>query len=495
MNIRAIHFLLLAVIGICAGCANITAPTGGKRDKTPPKLVSIDPADSLKNTRVKRIEMHFDEYITVSDVSKEVHISPLLSIDPTVIGLNKHVIVKIVDSLLDSNTTYRISFGNAIKDLHEGNPYSGHTYTFSTGAYFDSLQLQGSVINAATGLPDTGNVIVALYSAGEVDSAVVRHKPKYITNPDAKGNFVFKGLPHRHFRIYAIKDMNGNLIYDGPAGGEMIAFMNKTITPGDTTTEPVKLRMFAEIQDTATKKTMDSVAKKPRPGKSKESTTEALTYSVNIDTSNINKRLFDITHPISIVFSKPPVLKTDKIKLSYDSSGINVMPDVSISMDTLKNVLSINTMWSENRVYTLRLAKGFAKDTSGADVMPSRYSFRTFEDEDYGKIIVNFPAKYNDPHYLLQVIADKDTVYLQPITDITKTLTRLKPAKYTFCIIVDKNGNGKWDTGDLFGKIQPEEVIPYRDNLTLKAGWENIIDFEQKPVDKKGDAKDIQGKK
>src|SRR5665213_328887 len=90
MSIRTTCFLLLAVMSICGGCANITTPTGGKKDKSPPKLVSID---------------------------------------PSVTGLNKHVVVKIVDSLLDSNTTYRISFGNAIKDLHEGNPFSKYTYT------------------------------------------------------------------------------------------------------------------------------------------------------------------------------------------------------------------------------------------------------------------------------------------------------------------------------------------------------------------------------
>ena len=60
-------------------------------------------------------------------------------------------------------------------------------------------------------------------------------------------------------------------------------------------------------------------------------------------------------------------------------------------------------------------------------------------------------------------------------------LSQLHPAKYSFRIIVDKNRNGKWDSGNLFGKLQPEEVIPYRETLNLKAGWENIIDFEQKP--------------
>ncbi len=83
---------------LCAsgGCANITTPTGGKKDTIPPKLVRITPPDSLLNTRVSRIEMHFDEYVTVGDATKEVHISPILAINPTLVGKNKTVIVKIV---------------------------------------------------------------------------------------------------------------------------------------------------------------------------------------------------------------------------------------------------------------------------------------------------------------------------------------------------------------------------------------------------------------
>src|ERR1700749_5085302 len=122
MSIRhSVSFiLLLFIICFSTGCANIVPPAGGKKDVTPPKLLAVEPADSLLNTHVTRLEMHFDEFITISDVSKEVEISPILSMPPTVISLNKHVVIKIPDSLLEENTTYRISFGNAIKDVHEG---------------------------------------------------------------------------------------------------------------------------------------------------------------------------------------------------------------------------------------------------------------------------------------------------------------------------------------------------------------------------------------
>ncbi len=490
MGLLSYRLLSLFLLLTCMGCANITAPTGGKRDLIPPKLLHISPADSLKNTRVSKIELNFDEYITVSDAIKEVQISPLLTIAPTVTGLNKHVIVKIVDSLLEDSTTYRLSFGNAIKDVHEGNAFSKYTYTFSTCSYFDSLMLKGNVINAATGLPDTGGVMIELYAIKENDSAVVRHKPKYVTRCDNKGKFVISGLPKREFRIYALKDDNSNLIYDG--GNEMIAFNNQSIWAGDTSAALLTLRLFTEIADTTAKKSakdsLKSTDKMGLRGKIK-ATNDLKIYSVNIDTGNISKRTFDVNKNIVISFAQLPQLNKEKISLAYEKDGAQLPALITYIQDTAKpNELQIKTNWLENTVYTLRLAKGFAKDTANVDIVPSKYIFHTLDDEDYGKIVVNLPSKYSSsspkPDYLLMVNNAKDTVYLKAITDTNIRISRLVPDKYTFRVIADKNHNGKWDTGDLFGKLQPEEVIPYSEPVVLRPGWDNTIDFEPKKVTK-----------
>src|SRR6185369_17328582 len=97
MGPRIICFLLVAFM-FGAGCANISTPSGGKRDMKPPKLMEVTPKDSLLNTRVKKLELHFDEYIVVCDVQKEVEISPILPIPPTVTGVNKHVTLKLEDT-------------------------------------------------------------------------------------------------------------------------------------------------------------------------------------------------------------------------------------------------------------------------------------------------------------------------------------------------------------------------------------------------------------
>jgi hypothetical protein len=48
-------------------------------------------------------------------------------------------------------------------------------------------------------------------------------------------------------------------------------------------------------------------------------------------------------------------------------------------------------------------------------------------------------------------------------------------------VIIDANRNGKWDSGDLLKRKQPERVMPYNNEINLRPGWENMVDFEEKP--------------
>ncbi len=473
--------LLLIGMTTALGCANIVPPAGGKRDIVPPKLVSVKPADSILNTRVGKVEMRFNEFITVSDVSNEVQVSPLLPVPVTMTGISKKATLHLPDSLLLPNTTYRITFGKSIKDLHEGNPIAPYTYVFSTGSYFDSLQLTGFVYDAATGLPDSGSTII-LYDAKRGDSAVVREKPLYI-GKSIGGVFSLQGLPGRDFRIYALRDKNNNLVFDGK--DEQIGFIDSIVRPvalnhADTNIHPIVLNIFKEYSaDTGIAPLTGGLAAGLR--KTTEKKPEGFTYTVSADTSNIKNRSQDITKPLKVQSSHDiDSIKRSRIYLGYDSSDISVESAFYADIDSVKdNLLLINTTWKENTVYTLRLLKGFIKDTAANEAMPSKYIFRTRSEEDYSKLDIHLPSKYYNSKYLLLVKNQTDTVWMKPVTDSTVHLQKLNPGGYTLSIIIDENRNGKWDTGDLLLKRQPETVIPYGETVMLKPGWENAVDFEK----------------
>lgn len=480
--LRSVIFFLTALLVV--GCANIVPPSGGNKDTKPPKLLAISPADSQLSNRVSKIEMSFNEYIELNNPATEVQISPLLTLPMSVTAVGKKVTIRLTDSLLQPNTTYRISTNNAIKDMHEGNPFPRYTYTFSTGPYFDSLNLDGIVYDAASGMPDTGTFIL-LYDAKLSDSVVVKQKPSYVTKVTDGGKFSFKGLPYKRFHIYALHDANGNLVYDGK--GEMIGFIDSTVAPVSEVVSSIVLKSFKEeiIDTNVLKKDKPKMAEATDRGGVKAVKREVVQYSVEADTSNINKRTVDVNKPLKLVFVKhPDTINKNKIFVTRDSAGIDIEVPFAIKTDTAKKQeVLIDILWKEDAVYTVRFMKAFAKDSIGNDALPSKYTFRTKYDEDYGVLDIRLPEKYKDRKYLLLINNGEDTIYFKPIADTMVKMRKISPANYSMRIIVDENKNGKWDTGDLFEKRQPENVIPYKEGIPMKAGWDMTIDFEprQKP--------------
>jgi hypothetical protein len=160
---------------VLTGCANIIPPTGGDRDSLPPRLVKVTPPDSSKGFKTKTITFTFDEYIQQpQEISKNLIVSPTYSIIPSIESKLRTLTIRIKDTL-EPNTTYYYDFGDAIKDVNEGNVLHNFSYIFTTGKHFDTLQLSGKVLLAQTGGIDS-TLIVMLYKSGE-DSALTRENP------------------------------------------------------------------------------------------------------------------------------------------------------------------------------------------------------------------------------------------------------------------------------------------------------------------------------
>ena len=223
-----LSFGLIFTALLAQRCANAVAPTGGPQDTTPPKVVETVPENHSTNFIGKRIEITFDEYITLENANQNVMISPPLSEKPDIKLKNKTVVVKFKETL-EPNTTYTINFGSAIKDLHEGNQFKDYVYSFSTGDHIDTLSIAGKVLNAEDKKPVDG-VYVSLYAADRdnLDSLPITTPPNYITKTDKEGNFNLAGLADKKYLIFALKDANANLYFDLP--NEEVAFLD-TLVP------------------------------------------------------------------------------------------------------------------------------------------------------------------------------------------------------------------------------------------------------------------------
>ena len=227
--VRYIAFFVTAILMI--RCANVVTPSGGPKDNKAPVVLEASPANNSTNFKGKSIHLTFDEFVTLNNPSNNVLISPPTNKKPTFRTSGKTVIIRFEEPLRP-NTTYSINFGDAIKDLHEGNAFSGYTFNFSTGETIDSLSLIGKVISASELTPMEG-MFVGLYSPDNdtitLDSMPYRVKPNYITTTNKNGEFKFSGLADKEYLIFALNDNNSNLIYDLP--NEEIAFYSDLVKP------------------------------------------------------------------------------------------------------------------------------------------------------------------------------------------------------------------------------------------------------------------------
>ena len=228
---------------LLAACASIGNPDGGRYDETPPKVLVSYPADKATNSDKKKISIAFDEYIKLENASEKVIVSPPQIETPNIRADGKRVRIDLYDSL-QANTTYTIDFSDAIEDNNEGNPMGNYTYSFSTGDEIDTMEVAGTVLNAENLEPIKG-IMVGLYPADtSFNDTILRSTPfKRVSRTNGSGKFSIKGVKPGKYHVFALKDADGNFLFNQKS--EIIAFDTTTYT----TSQGPDLRMDTVWRD------------------------------------------------------------------------------------------------------------------------------------------------------------------------------------------------------------------------------------------------------
>lgn len=592
-NTLFLPFYLLVFL-LLVSCAKMGQPDGGWFDETPPKVIGASPADGAVNVNQKKINIYFDEFIKLDNPSEKVVVSPPQLEQPEIKGAGRRIQISLVDSL-KANTTYTIDFSDAISDNNEGNPMGNYTYSFSTGAAIDTMEVSGHVLESENLEPVKG-ILVGLY-ADHADSAF-RTKPMLrVSRTDSRGRFVIKGVAPGSYRIYALQDQDGD--YKFSQKSEKIAFSHDIIVPSckpdvrqDTTwvdslhiksidqvdyihflpdnivlrafTEPLTDRFFLKAErQKANSFTLffsygDSILPQIKglnfdaenaflveASEKKDTITYWLkdTALVNQDTllMDITYRMTDSTGVLvnktdsaQEILSKEPYAKRmknmekelaawtkkqEKKKKKgepYDSvmevKPLDVQLSVSSQFDPDQNVIfsfptplakvdtaaihlyaKHDTLWYrapmeflplENRKYELRgewrpdieysleVDSAAFEDIYGLASKPIKQGFKVNSLDTYGTLLVNITSLHDLP-LIVQLLDAQDKVVKE-----TKTVNGvaefyyLKPQKYYMRLIVDRNNNGKWDTGNYDSDQQAEEVYYYPEVIECKAKWD-----------------------
>ena len=578
-------------------CANIGNPSGGPIDKTPPIFMRSNPTPNAVNVKDRKIEIFFDEIVSLKDPSTKIIVSPAQTEMPRMSALGRKVTVELVDSLLP-NTTYTIDFSNSIQDNNEGNAIDNFAFAFSTGSVIDSMRVSGYVLDSRT-LEPMQSVVVGLQS-NLADSAFHKEKLQRVALTNDRGQFTIRNVSPGSYHIFALKDLDRDYKFGNPT--EDIAFLDSIIVPSigsreaaDTVyndlneidtimraTRPayfpndILLSMFNEdrkSQYLANNLRVDSTrisltfaaASDTLPSLSivgrndvpdqwytleRSQTNDTLTYwirpthLVSADTlmvattylrTDTASNLSWGTDTLKFTFQRQKAKKKKKNEETDSLEQIRFMELLPLANGTqevyaplllqtgtpierysreafhlqrklqndttfypaeIKSIalrdstlsrrdLMLKVDWEPGAAYTLAVDSLAMTDIYGLQTKPLKVDFNVRKMEEYGNIVFNIPAVRDSA--IVELLDGTDKVVLHtPVKSHRAELLNLLPGKYYARLFIDRNGNGKYDTGNYDMHLQPEETVYYPGAINLKKNWdvEQTWDIYATPIDK-----------
>lgn len=517
---RTAKYISLVLFGvILTACAVQSSPDGGAKDNTPPEAIRIEPANRSTFFEGQSVSITFDEYVKIDGFTSQFISSPPLKHKVKHSLRGRTLRVEFEDTLRP-NTTYTFSFGNAIKDITESNAQTEFKYVFSTGAVLDSQIVHGSISDAFTNTAMKG-IMVAMYDADSEDSVFMKETPLYYGLTDESGHYDIENVAPGQYKIFAIQDNDFNYVWSGPS--ERMAFVDEVI---DSERDPEvnfelfklpanyrfyrgKLLAFGKIEAYFGVPAQDVEF-------TRIDTTGAqhfIEFPENGDTVlfytnrwiNGEQASWSVYHEPSSTIDTMTIRffekDTVKLKLSLEKTAALSPADSIISLSTTPI-----TSFDKSRMYVFRndtVPIPFSVEQSG----PRR--IRLSVDADYNDrlrwvidsgAVEDLHGRWNDStSQSLRFLADNELSIFHLVVKSDSSTTRvveiyndkgdiayrsaftqqinidlfdIKPQKYNVRVIYDRNGNGKWDTGNYFTNTQPEKVIYLEKVIELRANWE-----------------------
>ena len=129
--------------------------------------------------------------------------------------------------------------------------------------------------------------------------------------------------------------------------------------------------------------------------------------------------------------------------------------------------------WRPDIEYSLEIDSAAFQNIYGLASKPIKQGFKVNSLDTYGTLLVNITNSFNDQPLLVQLLNGQDQMVKQvKAVNGVAEFYYLKPEKYYLRLIVDRNGNGKWDTGCYDKDEQAEEVYYYPEVIECKAKWD-----------------------
>lgn len=586
-------FVVAAAL-LLAACASIGRPEGGPRDMTPPVVVSSTPAPGSVNVSNGRIDIVFDENITLDDPMNKIVVSPPQKKQAQISSNGRRVRITLRDTLRDS-TTYTVDLADAVRDLNEGNILDGLAIDFSTGPSIDTLMISGIVFEGRTLEPAQG-MIVGVYSTPVADTALTTLPMDRITKTNALGRFTIRNLKPESYRVFAINDLNHDFHWDR---SEDIAFLDRDISPStmavevtDTFTDAagndslvtrpatrflpddILLTWFNEnykplylvkherpdarrltlemsthsdslpqltllntvragarldreavlqsspgldsltywLRDTTligsdtlkiaarylhtdtldnitfTTDTLTFALRQPKKKKKRDEETDSVPKLEFVNIGISSRQPQDLNIPLLFETSAPTASIDSagfRIEELVDSVWMPVAARIPSPPDSLQPMRLLTEMtWKPKTKYRVTIDSLAVTDIYGNHNRPFVQEVSTHAIEDYAALFFNI-GDLGPDSAIVELLSSDKPVRLEPVRNGVATFEYVTPGAYYARLFIDRNQNGRWDTGSVADTVQPEDVFYFSKKLNLKKNWdvEQQWNIYETPVD------------
>ena len=223
-------------------CAGQFPPNYGPPDTTPPDVTETYPLSRSLHFNERKISMKFSEYVDRRSVEQAVFFSPSVGRKKFDWG-GKDVEIEFSDTLRP-NTTYIMTLGTDVTDLHSIRMAKAFTLPFSTGNRIDSASIAGKVFD-----PSPEGVMIYAYDLqykhpDTLNPAV--NKPDYLTQTGKDGSFLLPYLRTGNYRVIAVKDEYRNIQYDRQLDGYGLLPWDVALTPDSNRVTGAQYRITRE---------------------------------------------------------------------------------------------------------------------------------------------------------------------------------------------------------------------------------------------------------
>ena len=169
-----------------------------------------------------------------------------------------------------------------------------------------------------------------------------------------------------------------------------------------------------------------------------------------------------------------------KIDTIWEDRGI-----VELKRDSASSILNykVEYDWEPGGTYGITIDSLAITGIYGLYNGAISQEFKVKELEEYSNLF--FKVNVTDSAFVELLDKSDKVVRTAPVENGMADLFNINPGEYYARIVLDANGNGKWDTGNYSQHLQPEEVYYFSKKLNLKQNWdiEETWDIYELPID------------